>query len=86
VANPFNRTVNKRQILDAVESGRIKHASFERQIECLRMHGNTTVVMGREMVVDTGPTVHRRYSYTEVWTKQGGNWQLVVRHANIAQQ
>lgn len=82
VTNPFNRILNKEQTLDAVASGRIRHMSFERQIECLRMHEDTTaVVMGSETVVDTGPTVHRRY--TEVWIKEGGYWLLLARHASL---
>lgn len=84
VTNPFNQIVNKQQVLDAVETGRIKHTSYERHIEYLHIYGDTAIVMGRERIVDAGPTIHRRY--TEVWIKQSGRWQLVARHANLVQQ
>ena len=64
----------------AIRSGRIRHASYERQIEQLRVHGNTAIVMGHETVVDTGPVI--RHRYTEVWIRAGERWQAVARHAN----
>ena len=81
VTNPLNLIWNKRQVLDAVRSGRIKHTSFDRRIEYLRIYGDTAVVMGEETVVDAGPTMHRRY--TDVWMKQAGRWQIIARHANL---
>jgi hypothetical protein len=78
VTNPYAQVLGKRQLLDAIRSGR--HASYERQIEQLRVHGNTAIVMGHETVVDTGPVIRRRY--TEVWIRAGERWQAVARHAN----
>ena len=80
VTNPFNRVLDRRQMLEAVESGRIKHSAFERQIDYLRAYAGTAVVMGRETVVDNGPLIHRRY--TEIWMMQDGRWQLIARHSN----
>jgi ketosteroid isomerase-like protein len=80
VTNPFNRVLDKQQVLEAVEAGRIKHSAYEREIEYLRMHDDTAVVMGRETVVDDGQTKNRRY--TEIWLRRGGRWQVVARHAN----
>ena len=61
VTNAFNRVLNKQQMLEAVRSGRIKHTAYQRQIEYLRIHTDTAVVMGRETVVEDGQTTHRRY-------------------------
>jgi hypothetical protein len=80
VTNPYAQVLGKRQLLDAIRSGRIRHASYDRQIEQLRVHGNTAIVMGHETVVDTGPVIRRRY--TEVWIRAGERWQAVARHAN----
>ena len=80
VTNPFNQVLNRRQVLEAVESGRIRHSAFEREIECLHTYEGTAVVMGHETIVDDGPEIHRRY--TEVWMMQEGRWQLIARHAN----
>jgi len=76
----LGQVLEKRQLLDAIRSGRIRHASYERQIEALRVHGDTAVVMGRETVVDAGPVIQRRY--TEVWLRTDGRWRAVARHAN----
>lgn len=80
VTNPFNHLLDRQQVLEAVKSGRLKHSAFEREIEYLRAYQGTAVVMGRETVVDNGPTLHRRY--TEVWMMQDGRWQLIARHAH----
>ena len=80
VTNPFNRVLDRQQVLEAVESGRIKHSAYERQIEYLRLHTDTAVVMGRETVVDDGQTKNRRY--TEIWLRRGGRWQIIARHAS----
>lgn len=80
VTNPFNQVLDMRQMLEAVESGRIKHTAFEREIEHLRAGEGAAVVTGREMVVDGGRTFNRRY--TEMWMMRGGRWQLVARHAS----
>jgi len=80
VTNPFNRVLTKQQVLEALASGRIGHSAYEREIEILRLHGDTTVVMGREVVVDEGQTKHRRY--TDIWLKREERWQMIARHAN----
>jgi ketosteroid isomerase-like protein len=80
VNNPLGQVLGKRQLLEAVRSGRIRHASYERQIEALRIHGDAAVVMGREAVVDAGPVIQRRY--TEVWLRTDGRWRAAARHAN----
>jgi ketosteroid isomerase-like protein len=80
VTNPFNRVLGKRQVVEALESGRIKHSVYEREIEVLRLYGDTAVVMGRETVVDEAYSKDRRY--TEVWQRREGRWQMVARHAN----
>jgi ketosteroid isomerase-like protein len=80
VTNPYGQVLGKRQLLEALRLGRIRHASYERQIEQLRVHGNTAIAMGHETVVDAGPVIRRRY--TEVWLRAGERWQAVARHAN----
>ena len=80
VTNPFNRVLNKQQVLEALASGRIKHTAYEREIEHLRLVADTAVVMGRETVVDNGETKTRRY--TEIWLRREGRWQVIARHAS----
>ncbi len=87
VTNPLNKFVNKQQVLGLVESGFLVVASLDREIEYLRVYGDTVIVAGSERSVwggqmpNGGKTEHLRF--TGVWMKQHGRWQEVARHANI---
>jgi ketosteroid isomerase-like protein len=90
VTNPLNKFVTKRQVLGMVESGFLVITAYDRQIEYLRVYGDTVIVAGGETVTwggkmpNAGKTEHLRF--TGIWMKQGGRWQQVVRHANIVPQ
>ena len=87
VTNPLNKLVNKQQVLGMVESGFLVITSYGRQIEYLRVYGDTVIVAGSETVAwggrmpNAGKTEHLRF--TGVWMRQGGTWHEVARHANI---
>lgn len=90
VTNPLNKFVNKRQVLGMVESGFLVITSYDRQIEYVRVYGDTVIMAGSETVQwggkmpNAGKSEHLRF--TGVWMKQNGRWQEVVRHANIVPQ
>ena len=93
VTNPFNQLINKQQVIERIRTNIIRYKSYEKQIEYLRIYGNTIVTAGSETVVptadadrpDAGQTVRRRF--TEVWIRRKGQWQRVARHAsNITPQ
>lgn len=87
VTNPLNKFVTKQQVLGMVESGFLVITAFERQIEYVRVYGETVIVAGNETVQwggkmpNAGKTEHLRF--TAVWIKQRGRWQEVARHANV---
>ena len=87
VTNPLNKFVNKQQVLGMVKSGFLVIISLDRQIEYLRIYGNTAVAAGNETVVwggkmpNSGKTEHLRF--TGIWMKQRGSWHEVARHANV---
>ncbi len=87
VTNPLNKFVSKQQVLGMVESGFLVITSFDRQIEYVRVYGDTVIVAGSETVLwggkmpNAGKTEHLRF--TGIWMKQRGRWQEVARHANI---
>jgi uncharacterized protein (TIGR02246 family) len=87
VTNPLNRFVTKRQVLEMVESGVLIITSFEREIEYVKVYGDTLILAGRETVVWGGkmPNAGRteQLRITAIWMKQNGRWQQVARHANI---
>jgi uncharacterized protein DUF4440 len=90
VTNPLNKFVNKREVVGLIESNFLAIASYDRQIEYVRIYGKTAIVAGREAVVWAGkmPNAGRlsHLRFTAVWMKQEGRWQEVARHANIVDQ
>jgi uncharacterized protein (TIGR02246 family) len=90
VTNPLNKFVNKRQVLEMVESSFLVITSLDRHVEYLRTYGDVVIVAGRETVIwggkmpNAGKTEHLRF--TGIWMKQGGRWQEIARHANIVPQ
>jgi ketosteroid isomerase-like protein len=83
VNNPFNEIDHA----DRIRDGRVTYASFIRESEAIKVHGNTVIVMGKEIVVpkgnspQAGKTINRRY--TNVWMKRDGQWRLIARHASV---
>jgi len=83
VNNPFNQIDRA----DRIRTGAVTYSSFIREPETVLIHGDTVIVMGREIVVpkgdspDSGKTINRRY--TNIWMKRSDNWRLVARHASV---
>ena len=83
VNNPFNQIDRA----DRIRTGAVTYSSFIREPETVLIHGDTIIVMGREIVVpkgnspESGKTINRRY--TNIWMKRSGNWRLVARHASV---
>jgi hypothetical protein len=90
VTNPLNEFVNKRQVIELIESSILAFTSYERQIVYVRRYRGAVIVAGSETVVwagkmpAAGKTSHLRF--TAMWIKQNGRWQEVARHANIIDQ
>lgn len=90
VTNPLNKFVNKQEVVGLIESNILAFSSIDRQIEYIRIYGNTAIVAGRETAVwagkmpNAGKMSHVRF--TAVWMKQNGRWQEVARHANIVDE
>jgi hypothetical protein len=65
-----------------VESGILVVTSNDRQIEYIRVYGDTVIVAGSETAAwggkmpNAGKTEHLRF--TAIWMKQGGRWQEVA--------
>ena len=83
VNSPLNRVNNKEQLLDLLRSGRIRHLTFDCEIEHIARFGDTVVIMGNDQVSDPpdGAVSHRRY--TNVWRREEGVWRTIARHANV---
>ena len=90
VTNPLNKFVNKQEVVGLIESNVLSFTSYDRQVEYVRIYGETAIVAGAETLVwagkmpNAGKLTHLRF--TAVWVKQDGRWQEVARHANILDQ
>ena len=82
VNNPFNEIDRA----DRVRNGTMTYQSFQRICEEVRIHGNTAILMGKEIVIPkgtspgAGKTITRRY--TNIWMLRDSKWRLVARHAS----
>jgi ketosteroid isomerase-like protein len=87
VTNPLNQFVTKQQVLDLVTSGVLIITSFDRQVDYVKVYGDTVILAGRETVLWGGkmPNAGRteRLRITAIWMNQRGRWRQVARHANV---
>ena len=87
VQNPENTIVGFRDIMERVKAGKINYVSFERNIERITFFKNTSLVMGKEILVprgssqNAGKTITRRF--TNIWMKEKNIWKLTARQATI---
>jgi lactate dehydrogenase-like 2-hydroxyacid dehydrogenase len=83
VNSPLDRVLDKRQLLELLRTGRIRHSTFDVQIERVERHGETAVVMGHDSAVDPtdGVLTHRRF--TNVWAHDFSVWRSIARHAHV---
>ncbi|HET8705554.1 MAG TPA: nuclear transport factor 2 family protein [Pseudomonadales bacterium] len=82
VNSPLQKVFEKRQLFELLKLGRIRHLSFEVDIERISRFGDVAVVMGRDQVTDPpeGKLTHRRF--TNIWQLTEGVWRSIARHAN----
>ncbi len=87
VTNPFNRFIDKKQVLAMTASGNLAFTSYDRQVEYVRAYGDTVVVSGGETVAWAGKMPNAgttsRLRFTAIWMKQDGRWQQIARHASV---
>jgi hypothetical protein len=83
VNSPLQQVLDKAKVLGALKSGRIRHTSFTAEIEYLQRHGDTVVVMGRDLVTDAPDDTISRRRFTNIWQSQEGSWRMIARHAHV---
>jgi ketosteroid isomerase-like protein len=82
VNSPLDRVHRKTQVLDLLQAGRIRHSTYECEIEHISRYGDVVIVMGHDRV--TGPPAgDARRRYTNVWQLDNGRWRSIARHAHV---
>jgi len=83
VNSPLERINDKGQVLALLEAGRIRHDTYECDIEHISRYGDVVIVMGHDRV--TGPPAgSTAAAHTNVWQLQDGRWRSIARHAQLA--
>ena len=83
VNSPLQQVLEKRRLLELLQAGRIRHSAYDLEIEDMRRHGNTVVVMGQDRVVDPPDGAVSRRRYTNIWQLDGDVWRSIARHAHV---
>lgn len=83
VNSPLQQVLEKPRVLALLQAGRIRHTSYEYEIEHISRHGDVVVVMGNDRVTDPPDGALSRRRYTNVWQLEGGLWRSIARHAHL---
>jgi hypothetical protein len=78
-----HKVVAKALLLQLLETGRLRHLSYESRIETMQRHGDTVVVMGGDRVVDGPDRVCTTRRFTNLWQLEDGRWRATARHAHV---
>ena len=83
VNSPLQRVASRDQVLALLQSGRIRHASMDYEIEHVSRRGDVVIVMGSDCVTDPPDGALSRRRFTNVWRLEDGKWRMVARHAHV---
>jgi ketosteroid isomerase-like protein len=83
---PNNQVGDGPGTLQLMRIGVIRYQAYEQTIECVKVFGDTAIVMGQELVMpsggpDEGKAVQRRF--LNVWQRSVGGWQQIARQATV---
>ena len=87
VNRPIGILSTRGKLIERIVGDSLSFISFKFEMEKLIIKNGLAITMGSETVQpagknrDAGKTLKRRY--THIWSKENGNWVLIVRHANV---
>lgn len=87
VTNPFGEVLGRDEVFARMRAGKIRFASFRREIERVRVMGDVALTVGRELLEGAEGSVfppgeRRELRITQVWQRTHGQWRLSLRHAS----
>ncbi len=87
VNRPIGILSTRDKSIERIVADSLSFISYKFEMEKLIIKNGLAITMGNETVQptgknrDAGKTLKRRY--THIWSKENGEWILIVRHANI---
>jgi hypothetical protein len=82
VNSSLHKVLAKPLLMQLLETGRLRHLSFDSRIETMQRTGATVVVMGGDRVVDGPDRVCSTRRFTNLWQLEDGRWRATARHAH----
>jgi hypothetical protein len=75
---------SRKEVMDDSKSGKLNYQKIEVSEAAVRLYENTAIVIGKGKFSGIGNNnpFALELTYTEVYIKNNGHWQLVSRHAN----
>jgi hypothetical protein len=88
VNSTANLIAGKQILLETIKNGLLRLRTYERRPVRIVPLGDLVITTGSEVSQLVGGTATYKMfvSYMNVWTKRGGNWQLVARHVGLIQR
>jgi hypothetical protein len=83
VNSSLHKVLAKPLLMQLLETGRLRHLSFDSRIETMQRTGQTVVVMGGDRVVDGPDRVCSTRRFTNLWQLEDGRWRATARHAHV---
>ncbi len=85
VNSTANLIAGKQFLLELVQNGRLKLRTYERRPVRIAVIGDLVVSTGSEVsqLITNTAELKLFTSYMNLWTKRGGNWQLLARHVGL---
>jgi hypothetical protein len=83
VNSTMHKVLAKPLLMQLLETGRLRHLSFESRIETMQRHGDTVVVMGGDRVVEGPDRACSTRRFTNLWQLEDGRWRATARHAHV---
>ena len=85
VNSTANLIAGKQILLEMVKNGRLKLRTYERRPVRIEVFGDVVVSTGNEVsqLITDAAEFKLFVSYMNVWTRRGGNWQLLARHVGL---
>lgn len=87
VNRPIGIASTRDKSIERIVADSLSFISYKFEREKIMIKKDLAITMGNETVEptgknrDAGKILKRRY--THIWSKENGNWVLIVRHANI---
>ena len=85
VNSTSNLIAGKQILLEMIENGLLRLRTYERRPVRIEVFGDLVVSTGNEVsqLITDAAEFKLFVSYMNVWTRRGGNWQLLARHVGL---